>query len=383
MKTTFAELGEKIAKKIGKFEEDLKSTEPDVKNTAERTLPKLKQAMEQLMQSNEQEKAIKESGERQAVLAKGGPTSTEDYLASGAGNSINGKKGLAGMGLLDSNNPKEYIMGDLTDGQVDLTGGQGPYDASGINPTGYGIETIGEDGGGGEPEPPAPEDENSTLKNLYSAAQNAMVTAPFGYDYGPTDYYEATYNPAEEQSLEGLNEMERQVANAKRLAEQDTMLDTSDQRMAAEKGRQRNLRAAQSLTGAARFGAQQMANANAKDSMMQIGGQKARQEAMMNSGAAKSQRLLPIAAQQAQIAQMRNAIGGQRAQQDSYAQEHGLKTDAAMNSLEMGKLSNMSKWAQMQQLMANKQGMDERSFQAMMNMYSDPAIREMYGKIGK
>ena len=69
---TYAELGEKIAKKIGKFETDLKSTEPDVRNTAKRNMPKLKQAMESLKQSNEQEKVIAEATETRNMMAKGG-----------------------------------------------------------------------------------------------------------------------------------------------------------------------------------------------------------------------------------------------------------------------------------------------------------------------
>ncbi len=77
MATTFAEIAEKLTKKIGKFEEDIKSTEPDVRNTAERSLPKLKQAMQSLMQGNEQVKAVKEAGERQTMLAKGGPTNPD------------------------------------------------------------------------------------------------------------------------------------------------------------------------------------------------------------------------------------------------------------------------------------------------------------------
>jgi hypothetical protein len=221
---------------------------------------------------------------------------------------------------------------------------------------------------------------NNTLKNLYSAAKSAMVTAPFGYDYGPTDYYQSVYNPAEEQALGNLSEMEKQIAQARALAMEDTSIDTKDQRMAIEKARQRNLRSG--ATGPEKFALDQMANANAKDSMMQVAGQKARQETMLNSGAAKSARLAPLANAQAQLAQSRFGIGADRSGQDRYTKDAGLKTDAAMNTLEMAKLSNMSKWAQMQQLMGNKQGMDERSFQAMMNMYSDPAIREMYGNIG-
>lgn len=487
---TYAELGEKIAKKIGKFETDLKSTEPDVRATAERTMPKLKQAMQSLMQSNEQEKVIKEATETRNMMAKGGymnqfhsgggrnyveskayggrikkyadggkpeteaeqiafqdwatsqgydtkgrgwgPASqklwddysgdysdykqakldTQTYLdserdtpnytsATDWGNQIGGPGQMPsyvahsvlneGMGIGDayadygkSFLPSSYNMENLsTDGQVDLTGGQGPYDESGIRPTEYGLPALGEEYEGtvdqfenneGYKKPPG------MLNNLYSAAQNAMVTAPFGYDYGPTDYYQSVYNPAEEQALGNLSEMEKQIAQARALAMEDTSIDTRDQRMAIEKARQRNLKSG--ATGPEKFALDQMANANAKDSMMQVAADKANKEAMLNSGAAKSARLAPLANAQAQLAQSRFGIGADRSGQDRYTKDAGLKTDAAMNALEMGKLSNMSKWAQMQQLMANKQGMDERSFQAMMNMYSDPAIREMYGNIG-
>jgi hypothetical protein len=403
--------------------------------------------MEQLMQSNEQEKIIKEATETRNMLAKGGCTSCakggcgcskkskayggrikkyadggkpetegeqiafQDWATSQGYDTKGRGWGPASQKLWDDysgdyndalatqtylNNtplytgeavglsPKSYTMGDLsTDGQVDLTGGQGPYDESGIRPTEYGLPALGEEYSGvvdqfenneGYKKPPG------MLNNLYSAAQNAMITAPFGYDYGPTDYYQSVYNPAEEQALGNLSEMEKQIAQARALAMEDTSIDTRDQRMAIEKARQRNLRSG--ATGPEKFALDQMANANAKDSMMQVAAKKARQEAMLNSGAAKSARLAPLANAQAQLAQSRFGIGADRSGQDRYTQDAGLKTDAAMNALEMNKLSNMSKWAQMQQLMANKQGMDEKSFQAMMNMYSDPAIREMYGNIG-
>lgn len=613
---TYAELGEKIAKKIGKFETDLKSTEPDVRATAERTIPKLKQAMQSLMQSNEQEKVIKEATETRNMMAmqqqgpmhqmpdgsmmpgeqhgeqmaKGGMIKRADgsYSKRGLWDNIranrgSGKKptkqmlaqekkikkkayggrikkyadggkpetkaeqiafqdwatsqgydtkgkgwGPASQKLWDDyssdyadykqakldtqtylNNtpsytgeavglsPKSYTMGNLsTDEQVNMNQktstpkrpvkfannafdflqnnlnvlpmskveGKGPVEMYGKRPDGgsysetwdvirdetfdrtknkYGLDSsrymepvpvpnnfstartdkeaqeaydqrakdeialsssrispikakpfetysredatadflkAGDNNKVTEPGYEPGKKPPGMLNNLYSAAQNAMVTAPFGYDYGPTDYYQSVYNPAEEQALGNLSEMEKQIAQARALAMEDTSIDTRGQRMAIEKARQRNLRSG--ATGPEKFALDQMANANAKDSMMRIAADKANKEAMLNSGPAKSARLAPLANAQAQLAQSRFGIGADRSGQDRYTQDAGLKTDAAMNALEMGKLSNMSKWAQMQQLMANKQGMDERSFQAMMNMYSDPAIREMYGNIG-
>lgn len=54
---TFGELGEKISKKLGQFETDLQSTEPDKRATAERMIPRLEAAMEKLIQGQEVLKA--------------------------------------------------------------------------------------------------------------------------------------------------------------------------------------------------------------------------------------------------------------------------------------------------------------------------------------
>jgi len=68
---TFGELGNKITKQLGKYEKDLKSTEPDLKVTAQRMIPRLQGAMQELMQGQELFKAQRTQRDM-AKMANGG-----------------------------------------------------------------------------------------------------------------------------------------------------------------------------------------------------------------------------------------------------------------------------------------------------------------------
>jgi hypothetical protein len=432
MAMTYAEIAEKLTKKLGKFEKDIKSTEPDVRATAERTIPKIKEALSKLQQDNDISRQMEEAKEKQATLAKGGaipsyadggPTDEEgqrqfqNWANARAGKDVTGGSGWGdkSQALWDqygeayqslhtpidtdrkrSNTNKGSFIDDATSVNPMIRRGDERYfpnrrvkgvapvvsDPQVISPLWdmYSKYTKGKDY---ENTPPAPPEEkkNDTLDNLYGAAQSAMITAPFGYDYGQTQYYTPEFNKGEQGAMGNLHNMEAQLRKAEALAMQDSSVKTKDQEMAIEKARQRNLKASQNLTGPARFAAQQMANANAKDNLMQVFGGRDRQEVMMNDPKKKAQLLAGMLPQYGSMSQLEMGIAGDRAQQGRYAQEHGLKTDAAVNALEMAKLSNMSKWAQMQKLMRNKENMDGKNFQAMMHMFGDPAVMEMYKNI--
>ena len=60
---TFGELGKKLTKKLGKYEDDLQSTEPDIRTTAELMVPRLKASMEKLIQGQELFKAQRVQGD--------------------------------------------------------------------------------------------------------------------------------------------------------------------------------------------------------------------------------------------------------------------------------------------------------------------------------
>jgi hypothetical protein len=402
--STFAELGEKISKKIGKLEKDLKSTEPDVRTTAERTLPRLKKAMQDLMQSNEEVKAVKEAKQRQTMLAKGG--NIPSYEGGGGPFRTDGPRAEA---------EQDYYGGGITDPAMNLmmqnwANAGGVYPTAEANTEKQGFVDMGlEDPTGGEAgfdNMEFVDDDEETIiiedpynkykpggggagawNNVKDAAQEAMITAPFGYDYGPTDYYEGRYNPAEELALRGItdsqSDLQTQLDQARKLAMEDTSISTTDKEMAIEKARQRNTKASQNLTGAARFGAQQMANANAKDNMMQMIGERDRQEAIMNDPKKKAGLMAGFARAQAQAAAQaagqRFGIGQDRVGQDRYVQEHGLKTDAAMNALEMGKLSNMSKYAQMQKLMGGQQASDLDAMRRWAQAFENQSAKNVWG----
>ena len=213
---TYAELGEKIAKKIGKFEIDLKSTEPDVRNTAERNMPKLKQAMESLKQSNEQEKVIAEAIETRNMMAKGG------YMNQYAGGGYlpMGDGGLDIGGIAD-------IVANATDSNVGTGTGTDSWWM------GQGVDGANIDAGGGM-------DWMGLLKNGMGALSAFGGTKGlFGDKAVPTERYTPEYNKAEEQALANLSQLEQQTNAAYALSQQDTSLDTRGQRMANEKARQR------------------------------------------------------------------------------------------------------------------------------------------------
>lgn len=355
---TYAELGEKIAKKIGKFETDLKSTEPDVRNTAERNMPKLKQAMESLKQSNEQEKVIAEAIETRNMMAKGG------YMNryAGGGYLPMGAEGLDIGGIGD-------IVANATDSNVGTGTGTDSWWM------GQGVDGANVDAGGGM-------DWMGLLKNGMGALSAFGGTKGlFGDDEVPTEKYTPEYNKAEEQALANLSQLEQQTNSAYALSQQDTSLDTKGQRMANEKARQRAQKG--TVGGPEGFAMQNAANNEARDRAMMIAEKKANQEAMLNSGQAKAAAGSQFTDKLRSLAKERMAIGKDRQGQDAYAQDAYRKDAAGARNINRQTTADESEFSQMQSLMNNQQGVDAGTMESLIALFGDSEVQNMLKGLGK
>jgi len=496
---TYAELGEKIAKKIGKFEIDLKSTEPDVRNTAERNMPKLKQAMESLKQSNEQEKVIAEAIETRNMMAKGGymnryadggnveagsdtsKSCPTGYYWSTIKNKCVSKEELKNiyhdMGYTDRNSAGgvyKYHPAKLEEGYD----GSDNIRGSIFNPTirhpnithnsrmnqaysdymksdpgfmeqmGEGLYHIGSQGvgaiksmfglnddsvgeainkpkskayggrinkyhSGGEighthldiPSMTVDMSGAGGLDQDFSSVQSSADKQFSGMDWMgllenaqgllgslgknkalnrevvPTEKYNAVYNQAEQQALNNLKQLERQSNAGYANSQLDTSLDTRGQRMANEANRLRAQKVA-NVGGPEGFAMQNAANNAANDRNMLIANQKANQEATLNSGAAKAAAGLPFTNQLGVLANSRMAIGKDRQFQDAYAQDAYRKDAAASRGINSQAEADRLENNQMQELMANQQGVDADTMQSLIAIFGDSAVQDMLGGLG-
>ena len=94
---TFGQMGNKITKQLGIYETGLNSTEPDIKATSERMVPRLKLAMQKLMQGQEIFKA--QRAKKDILAGKG-----EEYMEKNHGESWKKYGGLSNYQDGGSNN---------------------------------------------------------------------------------------------------------------------------------------------------------------------------------------------------------------------------------------------------------------------------------------
>jgi hypothetical protein len=354
---TYAELGEKIAKKIGKFEIDLKSTEPDVRNTAKRNIPKLKQAMESLKQSNEQEKIIAEATETRNMLAKGG------YMNSYAGGGYlpMGEGGLDIGGIGD-------IIANATDSNVGTgTGtdswwmGQG-VDGANINGGGEGVDWM------------------SLLKKGMGALSGLKKNKMLNKKVGPTEKYNPVYNLAEQAALQNLDQMQSQANEGYAKSQQDIHKDTKGQRMENERNRLRGQDIA-NVGGPEGFMMQAQINNAAKDSAMKIDSDARDQETAWNSN--KAARGAQFTNMLASIADKKMNYGDKRVFQDQLGQDFNRRDWAAARAANNQTDSNWLGNLQNEELMANQQGVDAGTIQSIMDIFNNQSAKNAVGGGGE
>ena len=83
------------------------------------------------------------------------------------------------------------------------------------------------------------------------------------------------------------------------------------------------------------------------------------------------------------LGQMWQSMGEANRGENKFAALHRLMTDANLRNIKRQGLSDMSKYAQNQQLMGNQQGVDANTLAAMKQFWGDPNVQEWAGNLGE
>lgn len=421
-KLTFAKLGNQISKKLGYWEEMLKSTEPSDRNGAKRMIPKLKNAMQQLMQQQEIVKAENVKKDLMGLTAKHGPEAVMNAMG-GQPAPQQTAQGMPPQGLPTqayggnlpsyqdgSDLPETEVIDSLPPEIINPTGtpqvtGPGPNytmpqyvdNSDYLNQMGV-VQT---NASGDEVSAAPGYDASGDLSNIMGdnpssyasgasginwqdALYGGMSTAGIGANLAPgvAEYYNPTPNYYEPLAAQRMAEMERSLYEAQEAAKKKRDYKIRPELVENERAYQEQKKLAEEATGAERFRLASGARARKADKRTALTDKEQNIENQWNDPGQLAQLLSGIGSRFGNLGQMWQSMGEANRGENKFAALHRLMTDANLRNIKRQGLSDMSKYAQNQQLMGNQQGVDADTLAAMKQFWGDPNVQEWAGNLG-